>query len=324
MLITKTVDVKWNKNNMEHYINKGYEFTNSGDVFAVRTEDLTCGSHSVITVRCDICGEVKQMEYRAYLKRTKDDGRYCCKNCCGPKIRDALIQKYGGVGLQSKIIKEKAQKTNLEKYGCETPFENKEVYEKIRKTQEDRYGGIGMASDATRQKIEATNMKIRGVRNPSQSDEIKEKKAQTCFNNYGVRHIFQDHDRLCEIMRKTQQTFLKNGTTPKSKLEEELALQIERLFGKENCTPSYLFAPLTFDCLLELNNIKIDVEYDGWYWHKNTQDRDRRRNYAVINAGYKVLRVKAIKEMPTDNQIIDAVNCLLNTDSKYKEIILDI
>lgn len=324
MIVTKTVLVKISKSNIEYYKNKGYEQIMLRDELNVDVFDLPLGSHAKIIASCDRCGDTNEMEYRTYLKITKNDGKYCCKKCRGQKIKETCVKRYGGIGLQIQAAKEKAQNTNLEKYGCKTPFENKEIYNKLRKTQEEKYGGIGMASEITRQKIESTNMKLRGVKNPSQSEEIKEKKAQTCFEHYGVRHIFQDRDKFCEIMKKSTQTFIKNGTTPKSKPEEKLTLQIERLFGKENCTPSYLFAPLTFDCLLELNGIKIDVEYDGWYWHKNTQDKDRRRNHFVINSGYKVLRVKALKEMPTDEQIIEAVNYLLNTNHVYKEILLDI
>ena len=324
LIKTKIVIIKITKSNIEYYQNKGYVTAQLKDEISVGLQDLPDGSHAKIEAVCDKCGNMKDMEYRTYLKITKRDGIYYCKKCCGQKIKETCIERYGGVGLQAESIKEKAQNTNLIRYGCKTPFENKEIYAKIRKSQEDKYGGIGMASQQTRKKIEDTNMKLRGVKNPSQSEEVKEKKAQTCFEHYGVRHIFQDYDRFCEIMKKREKTFVKNGTTPMSKPEREIVAQLERLFGKENCTPSYLFAPLTFDCLLKLDDVKIDVEYDGWFWHRITQEKDRRRNHTVINAGYKVLRIKSLREMPTDEQIIEAVEYLTTTDHHYKEIILDI
>lgn len=69
---------------------------------------------------------------------------------------------------------------------------------------------------------------------------------------------------------------------------------------------------------------KIDVEYDGWYWHKDRVQQDRRRNNFLIGRGYKVLRIKSTFQLPTNEQIIDAVDYLINTHHNYKEIILDI
>ena len=73
-----------------------------------------------------------------------------------------------------------------------------------------------------------------------------------------------------------------------------------------------------------LDGKKIDVEYDGWYWHKDNQERDKRRNYKLLSLGYKILRIKAKREMPTKDDIKNAVNELLNNNKHYIEIILDI
>ena len=72
------------------------------------------------------------------------------------------------------------------------------------------------------------------------------------------------------------------------------------------------------------NGEKIDVEYDGWYWHKDTEERDKKRNYKVLNLGYKILRIKSKFLLPTEGQIKLAVEYLTNENHHYTEIVLDI
>ena len=40
MLLTKTLEIKWGYRIKNHYINKGYDFTNINDKFEIKVEDL--------------------------------------------------------------------------------------------------------------------------------------------------------------------------------------------------------------------------------------------------------------------------------------------
>lgn len=97
---------------------------------------------------------------------------------------------------------------------------------------------------------------------------------------------------------------------------------IQNIYG--NCELNYPCDLVSLDCMTIINNIKIDVEYDGWYWHKNKQEEDKRRNYFLIRRGFKVLRIRSNKEMPSKEQITRAIDILLNTDKKLMCINLDI
>ena len=323
MLLNKQIELKWNYGNKKLYQNKGYVFTNYGDNFLVDIEDLAINSHFKVKVKCDNCGKIMDREYREYLKRHDDYGDLCT-SCCGIKIKRTLINKYGGVGLQSSYIKNKVQNTNIDKYGVPIPFQNKEIYKKIRKTQVEKYGGIGLASESTKEKINNSILEKYGVINPSQSEEIKEKKKITCFKNNGVFHPLQNKDIAKKAISKARKTIYNNGNIPVSKNEKELVQMLISIYGEKNCIPSYFCGNLVFDCLLVIDNQKIDVEYDGWYWHKDRQEQDRKRNYAVINLGYKVLRIKSKNLLPTCDEIINAVNYLIKENHHFKEIILDI
>lgn len=148
----------------------------------------------------------------------------------------------------------------------------------------------------------------------------KVKSKQTCLDRYGFEYALS----VPEIRAKGRQTLYSQGNVPTSKPEQKMCKILKEIYGKENCIPWYPYQLLNFDCLLVLEGVKIDVEYDGWYWHKNKQDYDRRRNYMLTSRGFKVLRIKASYELPIEKQIREAVDYLVKGNHQYAEIILDI
>lgn len=324
ILLEDAVEIKWHGSTKKHYVDLGYQFTKMGDSFIVKVEDLPKGSHTKVKVKCDVCGKEYTKAYREYLEGLRYDDRLgdLCGRCAIKRIHKITIEKYGGLGLQSPVLKENIKKTNQQRYGCDYPMQNSEVYKKVRQAQTERYGGIGMASEVTRRKIEETNMELRGVKNPSQSEEIKQKKQQTMMEHYGVPHIFQDPERFAEILQKARTKMYQNKSIPSSSIEKSMVKMLQNIYGEECCYPEYLVSPLTFDCLLVVHDTLIDVEYDGWYWHKNTQERDKKRNYKVLNLGYKILRIKSKTSLPTEEQVIQAVDDLVN-GKHLVEITLD-
>lgn len=99
---------------------------------------------------------------------------------------------------------------------------------------------------------------------------------------------------------------------------------ITKYYGEERCKLNYPYDKLNFDCFLNIDNCKIDIEYDGWYWHKDRIKEDNRRNYFLIRRGIKILRIRSIKEIPTITQIKEAVDILLHTNQQLIYIDLDI
>jgi len=82
MLLTKEVEMKWHPSNKKWYENKGYIFTKWRDGFIVSVEDLPNGSHALVDVQCDECGEILcNMSWQEYKKYVKDDGKYYCNKC---------------------------------------------------------------------------------------------------------------------------------------------------------------------------------------------------------------------------------------------------
>lgn len=83
----------------------------------------------------------------------------------------------------------------------------------------------------------------------------------------------------------------------------------------ENCELNYPVGNCSLDCYVEVDGNKIDVEYDGWYWHKDKQEKDKRRNYWLIKQGYKVLRYIAYKDIvPSIESLQENINKLIDFD----------
>ena len=97
-LISKTVKIKWNSKNKKYYEKLGYIFTNYGEEFEIRVEDLQKGSHVKVNCICDNCGCDLSWQYQDYNKSIKKDGKTYCQKCVkilysGKKQRDTKIKK---------------------------------------------------------------------------------------------------------------------------------------------------------------------------------------------------------------------------------------
>lgn len=60
--------MKWSGSNKTKYINLGYEFTKIGDEFDVNVEHLGKSSHHKVKVKCDICGDIIEKEWKHYIE----------------------------------------------------------------------------------------------------------------------------------------------------------------------------------------------------------------------------------------------------------------
>lgn len=84
MLLSKESELKWTNRIKTYYTNKGYPFTKINDIFNVKVEDLTKGSHALVNVKCD-CQNCKNpylnIIWKDYIRDVKEDGKYYCQKC---------------------------------------------------------------------------------------------------------------------------------------------------------------------------------------------------------------------------------------------------
>ena len=88
------------------------------------------------------------------------------------------------------------------------------------------------------------------------------------------------------------------------------------------CELNYPVDKYSLDCFVSINNICIDVEYDGWYWHNLNGIDDSIRDEVMFDHGIKVLRIKSSKMLPDPEILKSHITKLIQSDAMYDEIIL--
>lgn len=100
MIIEQEVTVKWNGQNKNHYISKGYQFTEIGRELLVNTKDLPVSPYNLIPFICDYCNGENQTDgnsrYKSssnYYKQRKITNKDCCSNaiCRNNKRKESFI-----------------------------------------------------------------------------------------------------------------------------------------------------------------------------------------------------------------------------------------
>lgn len=325
-------EVSWHNQTREWYESKGYVFTRYKDKFLVKCEDLSVGNHQKVVVICDYCGEEFITPFVQHIKSSENHGD-CCRDCTAKKIKDVFIEKYGVNNVfQSDYAKSKSIETCQLKYGVDRACQSEEVKQKIAKTNEERYGNkCPLLNEEVHKKAEETMMEKFGVANIFLSDDFQKSTRDNIAENFGVNNVAQIpyvrekiketnmnkfgvvwSTQSKEVQAKMRESLYKNGSIPTSQQEAYICEMLKDIYGEENCVAGFPLDTINFDCLLKIKDNLIDVEYDGWYWHKNRQEQDKRRNYFVMSQGYKVLRIRSNNTLPTEEQIKEAVDYLVN------------
>lgn len=95
MVLTEKVLVKWNSCQKAYYEDKGYVFTNFGDEFEVKFEDMPHASDKYIDVQCDYCGKIFSMQIKKYYRGANIINKIACYDCRALKGVDIKKIRYG-------------------------------------------------------------------------------------------------------------------------------------------------------------------------------------------------------------------------------------
>ena len=149
----------------------------------------------------------------------------------------------------------------------------------------------------------------------AKTKEIKQKRINGMLNKYGVENPMFDSS----LKEKCMKSCCYNGKVPTSKAQ----LQIFNLLSEKYnyCYLNFLESNMFLDCMVIIGDLKIDVEYDGWYWHQD-KEKDKKRDDILQNKGYKILRIKGGKKPPLKNELFSAIQELIKTEQTYYELIL--
>lgn len=220
--------------------------------------------------------------------------------------------------MQNEEIKEKIKQTNLKKYGYEIASKSDIVKEKVKQTNLERYG---IENYTQTEEYNIRNKKISlekyGTEHYLQSEIVKNKRKETMLDKYGVEYPLQ----VQEFKEKAANSFYKNGSIKTSNQQ----LEIYNLLKENNYKVelNYPVSNINLDVAIFIDDIKIDLEYDAWYWHQDKQ-KDRRRDEFLKSQDWKILRIKSGHKIPMLEQIEEQIIKLINDKNRsYTHLILD-
>ena len=202
MIITKKVFIEINNRNLHHFKKKlksNYDLKIGLNEILVG--DLSKGSHVIVEVECDSCCDIQKIEYRSYLKFTKNETDiYCCKKCNNVKVRRTNLKKYGVV-CNSQL--ESNKKMVKEKWENKTEVEKNSIVNDRKETCLEKYGfDTYTKTEDYKIKSKETWLNKYGVENPSYSEEIKQKRVDTKLKRFGFLNNSQTKewkDKIKEI-----------------------------------------------------------------------------------------------------------------------------
>lgn len=302
LLENELIEMRWHHSNKEKYTNLGYVFTKNKDTFYAKVKDvLKCSCGVKIPVKCDYCGEIYYPTVRNYEKAHSRKDKDCCVSCKGKEIRETLQKKYGVDSIMEiPSARKKVEETCLIKYGATSPLGNSEIFNKTKESLNAHYNlknGIKelYTAPGIAKRIEQTNMKRYGGKAPLCSSEIRAKVTKTMYQN---------------------------GTCLTSKPQILLNQMIIDLYG--NSELNYPCDKVCLDCMTIVNGNKIDIEYDGWFWHKDKQVEDRRRDNFVKSQGYKIIRFVAYENrVPTEQELCGAIDKIVTANRNFIKVELN-
>jgi len=231
MILTENIEIEINKGNLPFYKSLGYSI-NMGDIINIPIEELSKGSNQVVKSKCDFCGNIVDIQYKLYYKRTLKHKEFACSRKCSSIRNSNLLNDQYGISNISQLdhVREKIKRTNMERYGSESymgseasklkreeslmdrygvdnPQKSKEIQEKTKKTNMERYGvDHVLQSNNIRDKIKKTNIERYGDEVPSKSNIVIDKIKDTNIERYGYESPLQNVD----ILKKSKETLVKN------------------------------------------------------------------------------------------------------------------
>lgn len=207
MLLTTHIQVTIYSSEIKKYYTKLGYVCKIHEKILVKINHIKSVVRETVKVKCDYCGQIKNIRYSKYIRNTKNGTRkFSCSNACGRlKSSEFLMENFGVKNVsqiasikekkknkaqkiygvdnisQSKLIQNKVKQTKKEKYGDKNYVNVKKTKETLlKKYGESNYGAFGSVS---------YNKKIKdkyGDVNPSCTPTAKQKKKTTSIKNYGT------------------------------------------------------------------------------------------------------------------------------------------
>lgn len=280
------------------------------------------GHNNINKDSCKKCSSLKNLESVQKVRLENPD----FQKSVTEKRENTMLQKYGHKNpSQIEQFVKKRKATNVSIYGCANPYQNAEIQAKMRETMIARYGvPYSLQNDNIRRKAILTCYSHYGVYYPMQSKEVIRKMTKNSLQKYGteypimsssVQSIIRRHflDKYgveyplqnYEILNKTFDQIRKNG------YNFVLISNTQKFLSEVyDCPMNVKIHGYYVDLLFDEYNIVC--EYDGGghdlsvkLGQISIQDfelKERYRENAIIQSGYKIIRILNSKDKSIDKQ----------------------
>ena len=337
MVLDNLIPIKLGALNIKYYRELGYQ-GKYGEQILVRSVHLQDGCAEKEERICDCCGKKYIRRHSQHIKSYEIWGKDVCNKCfhdkefkkiIQEKRENTLFEKYGAKNPSNIVqFQENRTQTMVKKYGVENYFQSESFNKKRKETNLQKYRvEFASQNERVQQKIKEACLEKYGVENPTLDEKIRKKQINTCLEKYGAISSLGNK----EIREKGKQTMLQkygcdnarkssllqekaaktktlNGSTPTSQQQIKVKELLENMYSQDKVRLNYVVSSLSLDVALFLEkDIKIDIEYDGNYWHKDLQ-KDRRRDEFIKSQGFKILRIRSGRLVPTTEQMEEAIN----------------
>jgi endogenous inhibitor of DNA gyrase (YacG/DUF329 family) len=272
-----------------------------------------------------------------FVSRFQGYRPFCSSKCAqtfeGTKAKKdkTLVERYGTTDLSTvPEIVNKTKQTNLERYGCEKPFQSDDIQQKVRQTTFEKYGVV---STSLLPDIKAKQIKTRreryGVDFLFQSKDVQKQIYTNTINKYG-KSLSQRHMSDDSIEKLNDANWLTDMYKVKSMPSQAIAdilgvsgstvllhlhqfniqvrtadyrssgeLQIVQFIRDHYTGPVMtadrkLIHPREIDIFLP--ELKVAIEYDGLFWHREQHVGKKLHHEKTTQCGKKDVKLIHIWE----------------------------
>lgn len=135
-----------------------------------------------------------------------------------------------------------------------------------------------------------------------QDPEVQQKSIETCLKNHGVTNFAKTEKWLNQMSEGGQAAYMLTFIQNPSKPQKEIFEKVKILFSD-----AIMNLPILNYCAdIAIPSIKLVIEYNGEYWHREKEDYDFKRKESIEKEGWKVLiysGVKGLDIIPSKEQI---------------------
>ena len=281
---------------------------NIGDLIKIPIDKLWISSNIKINVKCDICQNIKCINFSMYNKNIKKYNIYTCSNKCALfKNKKTCLDKYGDENYNNP---QKRLDNNLIRFGVDNPMRVEEIKLKVKDTKLERYGDENYNNRLLSNK---TKLERYGDENYNNRNNYK----LTIFKRYGVKH----YSKTEEYKDKVKSTCLERYSVSNYSKTEEYKDKV-----KNTCLERYGLDSSNKSDIIKRKKILSMLNKYGFISNSMTQDSKdklKKTNLERYGVEYPMQVLEFLEKQQKNSKKIKYYNDILYYQSSYEKDFLD-